>query len=125
MRVLLSINPEHADKIFNGTKKFEFRKAVPKSPVTTVVVYSTMPVGRVIGEFEIGEIISAKPEQLWKKTRSASGISKQFFSSYFANRSRAFAISVRSAQLYEKPIALSDLIGSAPPPQSFRYLSAA
>jgi predicted transcriptional regulator len=125
MRVLLSINPEHANKIFAGTKKFEFRKAVPKNPVTTVVVYSTMPVGKVIGEFQIGEILSANPEKLWRKTKSASGISKKFFSSYFENRSRAFAISVCDPLLYEHPVDLSDLIGSSPPPQSFRYLEAA
>ena len=28
MKVLLSIKPEFADKIFNGTKKYEFRKEI-------------------------------------------------------------------------------------------------
>ena len=40
MKVLLSIKPEFADKIFNGTKKYEFRKSIFKNKdVDTVVVY--------------------------------------------------------------------------------------
>lgn len=121
----MSINPEHADKIFAGTKLFEFRKAVPKNAqVKTIVVYSTRPVGKVIGEFDIDEIIAATPDSLWRKTRFASGISKKFFNAYFRNRSTAFAIGVRAPRLYAKPILLRTLIGDAPPPQSFRYLAA-
>ena len=31
MKVLLSIKPEFAEKIFNGTKKYEFRKSIFKN----------------------------------------------------------------------------------------------
>lgn len=55
MRVLLSIQPEYAEKILNGTKRFEYRKAVTRNEsVRTVVIYATMPVGKVVGEFEVG-----------------------------------------------------------------------
>ena len=33
MKVLLSIKPEFAEKIFNGTKKYEFRKSIFKNKV--------------------------------------------------------------------------------------------
>ena len=32
MKVVLSIKPEFAFKIFDGTKQFEFRKAIFKNP---------------------------------------------------------------------------------------------
>lgn len=62
MKVLLSIKPEFAFKIFEGKKKFEFRKVIFKNPnVKTVVVYASSPVQRVIGEFEIDDILSSDP----------------------------------------------------------------
>ena len=38
MTVLLSIKPEFAEKIFNGTKKFEFRKSIFKNTDVKKVV---------------------------------------------------------------------------------------
>ena len=68
MKILLSIKPEFVEKIISGEKKFEFRKTLPKREgVTTVVVYSTMPVGRVIGEFKVKDTLSNTPESLWEK----------------------------------------------------------
>ena len=43
MKVLLSIKPEFANKIFEGTKRFEFRKSIFKKEVKTVVVYASSP----------------------------------------------------------------------------------
>jgi predicted transcriptional regulator len=69
MKVLLSIKPEFAYKIFEGTKKFEFRKAIFKnSKIKSVVVYASSPVQKVIGEFEIDEILNDEPNKLWEKT---------------------------------------------------------
>ena len=66
MQVLLSIKPEYAEKILNGEKKYEFRKVLPKNKsITKVIIYATMPIGKVIGEFEIAELISDSPSRLW------------------------------------------------------------
>jgi len=32
MKILLSIKPEYAEKIFAGTKKYEFRRSIFKNP---------------------------------------------------------------------------------------------
>lgn len=79
MKVLLSIKPEFAEKILNGTKKFEFRKGIFKNNnITTVVIYATMPVGKIVGQFSIDEILKNDPESLWVKTKKYAGISKNF-----------------------------------------------
>ncbi len=75
MKVLLSIKPEYAEKIFSGEKKYEFRKIGFKNRfIRTVVVYATMPVGKIIGEFGIKQILKDNPEQIWQKTKKYSGI---------------------------------------------------
>lgn len=55
----------------NGTKRFEFRKGIFKNPqISTVVIYATMPLGKVVGQFRIESILSDEPESLWKKTEN-------------------------------------------------------
>lgn len=121
MKVLLSIKPEFAFKIFDGTKRFEFRKVIFKNPdVKTVVVYASSPVQQVIGEFEIDGIISDSPTDVWEKTKNFSGITKSFFNKYFENREVAHAIKIKEVKRYENPLCLD--VFNVVPPQSYVYL---
>lgn len=122
MRVLLSIKPEYAFKIFDGTKKFEFRKVIFKNPnVKTVVVYASSPVQQVIGEFEIDDIFSFNPKAIWKMTNKQSGITEKFFYEYFADREIAHAIKIKNTKKYLKPLSIKDDFNVVPP-QSYVYL---
>lgn len=121
--VLLSIKPEFAHKIFEGSKKFEFRKQVFKdTSVKKVIVYSSSPEQKVIGEFEIETILDDTPDKIWVQTRLYSGISRKFFKSYFEGRDKAYAIKVASTKRYLKQKSLADFnIHTAP--QSFAYVN--
>ncbi len=122
MRVILSIKPEYALKIFNGTKKFEFRKVIFKNPnVKTVVVYASAPIQQVIGEFEIDNIYSYEPDAIWEMAKSDSGITEDFFYKYFANREIAHAIKIKKTKRYRKPLSLKENFNVVPP-QSYVYL---
>lgn len=122
MTVLLSIKPEFAFKIFNGSKKYEYRRAIfARKEVTTVVVYASHPVKRVIGEFEIGGILHDEPHSLWALTKQYAGINKTRFFEYFRDRAKGYAIEIRSTVTYKDPMLLSSLMVSSPP-QSFMYI---
>ncbi len=123
MKVLLSIKPEYANKIFSGEKKFEFRRRVFKNlEVQTVVVYSTMPVGQIIGEFSIKHIHQDSPKMIWDKTRKFSGVDESFFNDYYDGRDLAFAIEVDNPILYKIPINPKEKYKNFTAPQSFMYL---
>ena len=123
MRVLLSIKPEYAEQILLGKKRYEFRKSIFKNrDVKTVVIYATMPVGKVVGEFDFDEVLSDTPQAIWEETSKFSGITKKFFNSYFDGRLTAHAIKVREVRRYESPFALGDLVPGGFAPQSYRYL---
>jgi predicted transcriptional regulator len=65
MKVLLSIRPEFALKMFDGSKRYECRRVIfRREKVRTVVVYASDPIKQVIGEFDIGDIIHDKPSAL-------------------------------------------------------------
>lgn len=124
MKVLLSIKPEYVEKIFDGTKKFEFRKNLFKRDgIKSIVIYSTMPVGKVVGEFDVSELISDAPDIVWEMTHSFAGIDKKFFDSYYDKRARAVAIGISNVRKYEEPMPLCSLGIGNTPPQSYRYLT--
>ncbi|CAH8281338.1 putative transcriptional regulator [Mariniflexile fucanivorans] len=123
MKVLLSIKPEFAFKIFEGEKKFEFRKVIFKNPsVKTVVVYASSPVQQVIGEFEIDDILSSSPSEIWELTKKYSGISEIYFHEYFENKLVAHAIKIKNTKKYKKPLSLKEDFNVLPP-QSYMYLN--
>ncbi len=123
INVLLSIKPNFAAAIFSGKKQFEFRRAIFKNTnVKKVYVYASKPIGLVIGEFEIDKIIAADPESLWKTTKKASGISKEYFDEYFEGSEVAYALKVNTVQAYEVPVTLMDMFNIKRPPQSFLYV---
>ena len=122
MRVLLSIKPEFANKIFDGSKKFEFRKVIFRNAnVKEVIVYASSPVQKVIGEFEIDNILMEEPGDLWRKTKSESGVSEDFFFTYFINRSVGYAIGIKNVKKYKIPKCIKADF-KAFPPQSFIYV---
>ncbi len=122
MKVLLSVKPEFAELIFNGSKKYEFRKTIFKNPdIKTVVVYASSPIQQVIGEFDIESILSDAPKNLWEKTSEYSGISEELFFDYFLGHDVGFAIKVKAVRRYNKPRCLRDNYNITPP-QSFCYI---
>jgi predicted transcriptional regulator len=121
MRVLLSIKPEFAELIFSGEKHYEFRKRIFKQEVDTVVVYASSPVQKIIGEFSIEDIVHDDLINLWDKTKNYAGVSYNYFSEYFQNKSQGYAIKVTNTKLYPEPIDLNSVYSSVPP-QSFAYI---
>lgn len=122
MKVLLSIKPEFAEQIFNGTKKYEFRRTLFKNrEVKTIVVYASSPVQQVIGEFDIEDILSDDISSLWDKTKEHSGISKSYFLKYFSNKERGYAIRIKQTRRYHRGLSIRDDFNVSPP-QSFMYL---
>lgn len=119
--ILLSIKPEYAKLIFEGIKKYEFRKFLPKYNVTRIIVYSTSPEKLVLGEVEVKKTISMKKTPLWELTKKDAGISRLKYRDYFRDSKQAHAFVLGKANLYNKPKMLKDFdIQQAP--QSYVYL---
>lgn len=123
MKVLLSIKPKFVEQIFNGNKKFEYRKTIFKrKDIKSIVIYSTMPVGKIVGEFDIKNILMDEPKSLWEKTKYHSGITEDFYDNYFMNRDRGYAIEIKSLKKYDEPICPHEAYENFTAPQSFKYL---
>jgi predicted transcriptional regulator len=123
MKVLLSIKPEFAEKIFSGEKKFEFRRAIFKDrSVKKVLVYASSPVQKVIGEFEIDEIVCQDIETLWKTTQPHAGITYDYFITYFEGKKHGFAIKIKNLNKFKNAQCIKKDYQLVPP-QSFVYVN--
>lgn len=122
MKVILSIKPQFANKIFDGTKKFEFRRSIFKNPdVKKVIVYASAPISKVIGEFDIEEVIFQEIDRLWDNTKEFSGISESYYLNYFEGKNEGYALKVVKAKRYKKELCIKENYG-VNPPQSFAYV---
>jgi predicted transcriptional regulator len=118
MNVLLSIKPRFAKAIFDGTKKYEFRKSVFKrKDISKAYVYSSYDEMKILGFFIIDEIIADHPEELWSAFHQQAGISEEEFVRYFNGHKRGYAIKVKEATKFRHSFDPSFM-----PPQSFCYM---
>ncbi|OFI37102.1 hypothetical protein BIU82_08305 [Arthrobacter sp. SW1] len=120
---LMSIRPEFAHAILEGTKTVEFRKRPVASDVSHVLIYATMPIGALLGWFVVEGQYTTEPHNLWRRFRSSGAISKDRFFEYFSAKESGTGIRVGSVVKFEQPLLLSTLDGVGRAPQSFQYLS--
>ncbi len=120
-KILISINPEHVQNIINGTKKYEYRKIAAKQDVSSILIYETTPVKRIVAEAEILEVLMCSPSELWYKTKEGSGVSKEFYDEYFRGKEIAYAYKLGKIKVYKQPKTLYDY-GIKAAPQSFVYV---
>lgn len=119
--VLLSIKPQYAKVILEGKKKYEFRKSKPKKEVKRIIFYASSPQKEVVGEAEIEEILEGSPKEIWQIAKTAAGITKKFFFTYYCGKDIAFAYKLKNIKVYDTPKQLSDY-GIKQAPQSYVYI---
>lgn len=121
-RMLLPIHPEHVINILNGTKKYEYRKIKSRySDIDRIIIYSTTPVRKVVGEVQVVNIIIGSPESVWEETKEYSGISKDYFDDYYSGKEFAVAYELGEVFRYKEPKDLMEF-GIKYPPQSMVYI---
>lgn len=121
MKILMSIKTEYANKIFDRIKLYELRKKPLKENVDTIIVYSSVKVKKVVGEFKIEKIIKDSPDKIWNLGEEVLGIDKKSFYEYFKHSKYAYAIKIKDVIKYDIPKDLRDF-GINKAPQSFCYI---
>ena len=119
--ILLSIKPAYVEKILNGTKKYEYRKRLPRKDIDIIYIYSTYPEKKVVGTVKITSCLSAPPSVLWEKTKSNAGISRLKYREYFKGCKKAYAYELGAVNVFDEAKQLSDY-GINVAPQSFMYI---
>jgi predicted transcriptional regulator len=124
--LLLSVRPRFASSILDGTKTAEIRRQRPAvHPGTLVIIYSTKPVGAIVGTARISGISHGNPADMWKQHQACTGIDKAEFDTYLSGAETAFVLLLQNAQRLEPLLTLEQIRAATTfqPPQSYRYLN--
>lgn len=124
--VLMSVRPDFATALLNGTKTAEVRRRFPELPAGTVIyVYSSTPKKQVVGTLRISAVHRVPRTRAWSLFRRVIGISRPYLDSYLDGVELASIIEVNEPVRWSNPVPLQTLRTSVElePPQSYRYLS--
>lgn len=120
--VLMSIHPTFGNAIISGTKRVEFRKRPIGKDVTHVFLYATLPIGAIIGAFEVVGQHTNTLSGLWSTFRECCGINYDHFCEYFRSSTMGTGIQVGTVFTANDPILISEAFGLQRPPQSYQYV---
>jgi predicted transcriptional regulator/adenylate kinase len=121
--VIISLHPEHANKILSGEKKLEFRRVWATRPITAVIIYSTLPVKKIVAVAYIKQVHKGSPTKLWNLAKSiGGGLSRRTLYKYFEGKKEGYAIEFSSINCCNPTINAESLLENFHAPQSFTYV---
>lgn len=124
--LLLSVNPEFAEKIFDGEKTIELRRLRPRvESGDYLIIYVPTPCKSIVGVATVEQVLQARLGTLWKKVRHGCGITHTQFRSYFAGASVGYGIFLNRPAKLASSLALNMIRELKPnfSPQGYKYLS--
>jgi predicted transcriptional regulator len=123
--LFISVKEEYTNRIFDGTKKIELRKAKPNvTPGDHIIIYCTSPIKAIVGVATVKEIIAYSPQRMWKIHSKDLGISKSAYFKYYGDSERAIGIVLSEVEKLNYTICLSlikEQLPSFTPPQTYKY----
>jgi predicted transcriptional regulator len=123
-RVLMSLNPQYYELIWQGLKRHEFRRRYLAGRPTTWFVYLTAPVSTLAAVIDLDTAIVDTPAriaEIAEQTRVGNG---QSVYEYLKDLERGFAIPIRQVREYPGFTAekLAGMLGSFHPPQGYTLI---
>lgn len=122
--VLLSIDPEYAEAILDGEKRFEYRRTVPdRHPPYREVLYATAPVSAAIGAAYVGNVLAMRPIDLVDATVDGTEHDSARVLEYFEGTDFGYAQRIDSTERFDLPLSREHLCDFGhEPSQNFRYM---
>lgn len=122
--VLISIHPEHAQKIFWGEKRLEFRRVWASRQVSSAVIYVTAPTKKIVGIAYVKKVHRGTPTALWNLAKEVGGgLSREQLYGYFKGKKTGYAIEFDQVLRFPHPVDPNDFFQTFRAPQSFAYVS--
>ena len=123
---LFSIHRVYCDRILSGEKTYEYRKRCPEwlTRGCEIALFSSDSPETLLAVFEVGEILSDSPEEIWRRTCAAGGIDHETYMRYYEGHPKAFAFGIHNVRSIKSGITVAAIMGSDWEPHSFALLTA-
>lgn len=123
--VFLSVKPQYAHGLLQGSKRAEVRRTFPLvEPGTTIVIYSTSPERAVIGTVRTLAATRLAPSEVWGRFRDLIEIDHAGLNEYLSGAAVSTVIEVEAPEPWNRAVSLDELrqrVG-IDAPQSYRYI---
>lgn len=121
--ILMSIKTKYADEIFNGNKKYEYRKSsIDENNLNKkIFIYSAGISKSIIGYLTIDNILVGNIDYIVEKTKPNESNIKE----YFKNSKNCYALHINKVHRFSNPITLKELKKldqNFAIPQYYRYI---
>lgn len=121
--MVLSIHPQFADAIMEGTKRVELRKTPFPRNAEAVLMYATSPARYIVGGFVIETVAVDTPKNIYLMTAGRTGITTDDFMAYYEGKKYASALIIRRSFMFTNKIEPDKYIKNWTPPQNYRYIT--
>jgi predicted transcriptional regulator len=83
--IMLALHPKWAEAILSGTKSVEVRRqTMHLDSGTSIVLYATTPISRVLGLCRLDAVHRGPAEGLWRRFGTRTGLSRDAYLGYLA-----------------------------------------
>lgn len=126
--ILMSIITYYCNQIFNGTKKYEFRKSpLPNDSLNKkIYIYSAKDEKAIVGYFKVSKVLTGTTEQILKLTGYYDSEDKEDIENYFGKDNlKCYALEISEVKRFDSPIYLKDIRQFDPKislPQYYKYI---
>lgn len=125
--LLLSIKPEYASKIFEGSKTVELRRVRPNvASGDRVMIYISSPVKALAGEFIVDKLVELPIDELWLLVKDQAGLNRKEFDSYYYGASVGYAMFLGQITKFDISVdmkVLQEIWEGFRPPQCYLYIT--
>lgn len=120
--IAISIRSNYANAIFDGSKRYEFRRVRPKGKIDKMFIHVCgEDSSKIQGMAIVEDVITGSVAEIWNRCKDSAGISVKDFYDYFDGARVATAYKLTDAKRFDEPIDLTDL-NMKHIPQSFSYV---
>jgi predicted transcriptional regulator len=124
--VVISIKPNYASLIVDGTKQVEFRRRFPRAfTAGRAIFYISSPTRAIAMVARITAVRRATPKELWREFSEIGGTNRSDFNAYFTGAATGVALILDQIRPLPVSIPLSDprlRAANFKPPQSLAVL---
>lgn len=122
--ILMSIKTKYANQIFNGTKKYEYRRRTigEKNLGKKIYIYSSEIEKAIVGYIIVNKIIEGTSNYVLEETKNENN---QDIIKYFKDCSKCYALKILKAVKFVTPITIADIRKKQDKfviPQYYRYI---
>lgn len=123
-RVLMSLNPQYYELIWQGLKRHEFRRRYLPGRPTTWFVYLTAPVSTLVAVIDLDTAVVDTPVRIAQIAEQARVGNGESVFEYLKDLERGFAIPIKQVREYPGFTAaeLAGMLGSFHPPQGYTLI---